>query len=186
MKRFSTKIILGMFFILAGVCLALDLAGVSAFGLGRIWTAALLSLVFLAVLAKLVFTGRNYLPLATPLACISALIITAELTVLTFAELWPLLPIGLTLGVLIYTASAKMVKSSIIFSYLTVLFVAIEVGLIVGGWIYVLPSLCLLTGILVFLPVWKANDEVPEIPMRSIVKRAEELRMENAREDENK
>ena len=175
MKGRLTKIFIGAFFIALGVCMALDLTGTSMLGIGRIWTASLLGVVFLAVLIKYLLTKRNYLPLVVPLGYVSALVIVAEVSNLTFAELWPLLPMGITVSLLIYCAMARMVKSTVIFTYMTVLLAGVLAGLIAGVWVYVLPALCVLTGVLALLPIWKKGEPVPDIPMRSFVQRREEL-----------
>lgn len=178
MSMRSAKFNLGIFFVLLGVGIALDLTKGMIAG-HRLVTASLLAIVFLGVLVIYLVRKRNYLPLGVPLASVSVLLFVAELTELTFVELWPIIPVGLAISALVYFVVEKQARPAIISLYVAVVFTGVQMGYVTGGWLYILPTLCILTGMLFLLPTWGKREDLPEIPMRSIVKRFEELKAED-------
>ena len=166
-----------------GAAFALDAFNVPLFGVEEIWVGALLAGFVLFLLISYFVGKKNYLAFAVLFTFISAMIILRKATDLTFAELWPMVPIGISTSVLLLAAFARRGKNAIIASYFTVIFIGVLLGLITGSWSYVIPSLLILTGVLFLLPIWKREDSGDDIPMLSFEKRREELRNEQNSEN---
>lgn len=154
---------------------ALDAFSVPLLGVEGVWVALLLAGFALVLTASYFFGHRNYLAIAVLFAILSTMIVIARTTALTFAEVWPMIPIGLSVSALIVFLFARKGKSAIISAYFAIISAGIMVGLITGSWGYIVPMLCLFTGLLFLLPIWKREENGDDIPSVSIERRKEEL-----------
>ena len=169
---------LAVAFIVVGVMLALDWLDVDLFGLHGSWVAILLLLVSLLLTTSQIIQ-RSTRHIFTPTLCgvIGLMLLLISVTDLAIDRLWPMIPLGLSLGVLLASLIRDKVKLLTELGFVgLVLSLAFLVGTLFSLWNIVFPVVLILGGVVIILrtALKKENDNY-EIPSVSIKEREEEI-----------
>lgn len=168
-------------FLLVGVMLSLDLLEVAVWGIRGCWVGILLVLVAIALfVGGIIAKSKEFI--ALPIVClvVGALLILIAQTTLTIANLWPMIPLSITLGILV--ASLLRARKRVWLElgiWGTLICITCLVGSLFSLWIIVFPLMLVLTGVVIIMrTAFTKTQPKYEIPSVSIVERAEKLKKE--------
>lgn len=173
-------------FIVVGILLALDWLGINLFGLKGSWIALLLILCSISLfVGQIVIKSKKYIFTPTLFAIIGSMLFIISATNLTITVLWPMIPLGLSLGILLASLFRDKVKILTELGFIgTILSVAFLIGGLFSLWHIVFPIVLVLGGVvIIFRTALKKGKEEYEIPSISIAQRVEE-KLKDKIEDE--
>lgn len=187
-KNNLSNYMLAIAFIIVGVMLALDWLDIDLFGLRGSWLAILLLLSSLGLgFGQIIQRKKRYIFMPVFCGIIGLMLLLISVTDLEISDLWPMLPLALSLGFLIASVLRDHVKLLTEIGFFgAILSVAFLIGSLFSLWNIVFPIVLVLGGVVIILRSALAkNEDEYVVPSISIADRAEEIK-NKLQEEESK